>query len=450
VSRYRQILLFAVLAASVPLTAPAADQARMEQTLALVQKWVAGRYDNSAQVDADVASEVPDELKHRLMHQIFVPTDAPQIPGYLVFQQSSADGSTNPDMIIRVGLLQFFADAESGTIRQRELHFKEPEEFHNAHLTPERLATVTLDDFEADPGCDFYLLADELGERVVGPIGERSCRIFSAGINKELVADDEVVITPDEYWFLGRFVDENGAVVWGNASDEHVQMRRVESVEQLMRPAGGVLIFGATRNTGLHLAKLLTARGDKVTAFVRPTSDRSGLEPLGVRFVVGDALNADEVTAAFESARYSAVVTTIGCFKCDPKPDYLGNKNVFDAAKASGVSRVIMISTVGAGDSADAPPWLSKWFLKDVIKLKTQAEDYLMDLGLDYTIIRPGGLKDAEPTGNGMLSEDRDTMGIITRADLAGLMLDCLDDPDTARRVYAAVDSEMSWPWDMF
>lgn len=217
-----------------------------------------------------------------------------------------------------------------------------------------------------------------------------------------------------------------------------------------LRPDGGVLIFGASRNTGLQVARLLTERGDTVTAFVRPTSDRSGLEPLGVRFVVGDALNADEVQAAFASARYSAVVTTLGCFRCEPAPDYLGNKNVFDAAKAAGVARVVMVSSIGAGDSADAPPWLSKWFLKDVLVLKTQAENHLMDLDLDYTILRPGGLKNAEATGKGLLSEDRDTMGLITRADLAGLIVQCLDDPGTAGKVYAAVDAELSWPWDMF
>lgn len=217
-----------------------------------------------------------------------------------------------------------------------------------------------------------------------------------------------------------------------------------------LRPDGGVLIFGATRNTGLHVARLLAERGDTITAFVRPTSDRSGLEPLGVRFVVGDALNLDEVQAAFASARYSAVVTTMGCFRCDPPPDYLGNKHVFDVAKTAGVPRVVMVSSIGAGDSADAPPWLSKWFLKDLLVLKTQAEDHLMSLDLEYTIIRPGGLKNAEPTGKGLLSEDRDTMGIITRADLASLIVQCLDDPSTTGKIYAAVDAEMSWPWDMF
>ena len=69
-------------------------------------------------------------------------------------------------------------------------------------------------------------------------------------------------------------------------------------------PEGGhhVLLFGGTRNTGLEVAKILAERGDRVTAFVRPSSDRSGLEPLGVSFAVGDALDMDSVQAAFDGA----------------------------------------------------------------------------------------------------------------------------------------------------
>jgi NADPH:quinone reductase-like Zn-dependent oxidoreductase len=37
------------------------------------------------------------------------------------------------------------------------------------------------------------------------------------------------------------------------------------------------LIFGATRNTGLMVTQILEARGDNVTAFVRPTSNRDEL-----------------------------------------------------------------------------------------------------------------------------------------------------------------------------
>ena len=246
-------------------------------------------------------------------------------------------------------------------------------------------------------------------------------------------------------------------VVWAPASvaqDMPVQTseeaQQAEEVATEADQSGGVLIFGATRNTGLELAKLLTARGDKVTAFVRPSSDLSGLEPLTVDYVKGDAMDLDTVQAAFDGVQYDAIVTTLSCYGCDNPPDYEGNKNVIDAAKAAGVKRLILITSVGAGDSADTPPFIVRWFLRKILPLKTQAEDHLLASGLDYTIIRPGGLKSEEPTGGAYLSEDRETMGIITRADLAQLIVDCLDDPATAGKIYAAVDKNMSWPWDMF
>ena len=218
------------------------------------------------------------------------------------------------------------------------------------------------------------------------------------------------------------------------------------------RPDGGhhVLIFGATRNTGLEVARILVGRGDRVTAFVRPTSDRSQLEPLGVDFVVGDALDMASVRAAFVDKDYTAVLTTIACFSCDPKPDYLGNRNIFDAAVDAGVSRMLLVTTIGAGDSYEAAPLPARRFLKDMLPLKTQAEDHLMATGLEYTIIRPGGLKSDPRTGRGYLSESRETSGIINRADLADLIVNAMDDDNTKGKILAAVDSDLVFPWDMF
>jgi len=217
-------------------------------------------------------------------------------------------------------------------------------------------------------------------------------------------------------------------------------------------PEGGhhVLLFGGTRNTGLEVAKLLVARGDRVTAFVRPSSDRSGLEPLGVEFAVGDALDSDSVRAAFEAGEYTAAITTVSCFRCDPPPDYLGNANIFDAAAEAGVARMLLVTTIGAGDSYEAAPWPARIFLRDMLPLKTQAEEHLVASGLDYTIIRPGALRSDPSTGNGYLSEDREAFGIINRSDLAGLIVEALDNPSTQGKTFAAMDSGLNYPWDLF
>lgn len=210
-----------------------------------------------------------------------------------------------------------------------------------------------------------------------------------------------------------------------------------------------VLVFGASGGTGRELVKLLRARGQPVVAAVRATSDRSRLEPLGVTFVVADAMHPDEVLAAAASADFQAVVTTVSCLRCDPPPDFVGNRNVIDAARARGIRRVILVSTIGAGDSHDAANLLTRIALARILPLKTQAESYLRASGLDYTIIRPGGLRpdDKAPTGLGRLTEDRHTLGFIHRADLARLIFAALDDDRTIGHTFAAVDPSVHKPW---
>lgn len=196
--------------------------------LSLVKLWVKGNYDNIAQTDADIAAGLPPELTHRPMHQLFVPVEVAGINGYLLFQQSSLDGSEEPGMIFRHGLMQYFYDAESGVLRQRELYFKDAEPYKNAHRNPTVLDGITLDDMTWDEGCDFYLEVSANGKMVSGPLIEGSCVLFNEGLQKNMYADDLVEITSNEYRFRGRYVDETGAVLWGTQSDELNRMVRQE------------------------------------------------------------------------------------------------------------------------------------------------------------------------------------------------------------------------------
>lgn len=206
----------------------------------------------------------------------------------------------------------------------------------------------------------------------------------------------------------------------------------------------GILLFGASQRTGLEIARLLTARGDRVTCFVRPTSDRAGLEKLPVEFVVGDVRNADDVVAAFAAGSYRAVINTIGGARGDsPRPDFIGTRNIVDAALKSGVRRMLMVTVIGAGDSRGAVSENVMKFLGPVIEEKTKAEDCLTASGLDATILRPGGMSSDPATGTAIKTEDHSAMGIIHRADLAALVVECLDDDSTIGRIYHTVDPEI-------
>ena len=210
----------------------------------------------------------------------------------------------------------------------------------------------------------------------------------------------------------------------------------------------GVLIFGASRETGLETARLLTARGEQVTAFVRPTSDIAELKSLKPRLVYGDVLDPEAVGKAFAAGRFRAVVCSIGAHRGQvPRPDFEGVKVIVDAAKklTTGVPRVLMVTMIGAGDSraAVAPKVIE--VLGEPMRLKTLAENYLMESGLPYTILRPGGMTSDPASGTAIRTEDHMRMGVITRADLARLIVECLDDPATIGKIYHTVDPEIKW-----
>lgn len=207
---------------------------------------------------------------------------------------------------------------------------------------------------------------------------------------------------------------------------------------------GPVLVFGGTSGTGLGAVQNLRAMDVPVTVFVRPTSDLSGLEGLGVSTVVGDALNADQVAAAFTGGEFKSVISSLGGRRGEPRPDWIGNKNITAAAKAAGVNRLVQISSMGVGNTRE-PPGEGAGFMAEVLYIKTLAEDDLIASGLNYTIIRPGGLRRGEATGTGVL-KDHEKMGAIDRQELGRLVAGTLNDATTHRKILFAWDPALPAP----
>jgi len=213
-----------------PIAAADDAQANMDITLQLIKEWVHGNYNNQWQTEADIAAELPAEQIHRTMHQLFVPIELDQFDGYLVYQQSSLDGSTDPTLVFRAGILQFFADSDNGVVRQRELNFKDVKTWANSHLDAGKLATLSADDVKWDAGCDFFLTTNKDNAEVSGPIRDGACKIYNPGLQKDLIADDFVVITSTHYKFRGRYRDADGTILWGTTSEELNSLKRIAAV----------------------------------------------------------------------------------------------------------------------------------------------------------------------------------------------------------------------------
>ena len=128
-----------------------------------------------------------------------------------------------------------------------------------------------------------------------------------------------------------------------------------------------------------------------------------------------------------------------------PRPDLIGARHIVDAARQAGVPRILMITAIGCGDSkaAVAPKVIE--VLGEILAAKTEAENYLMEAGLDATILRPGGMTSDPASGTAIKTEDQMRMGVIHRADLAQLTVDCLDDDATVGRIFHTVDPEITW-----
>lgn len=201
-----------------------------------------------------------------------------------------------------------------------------------------------------------------------------------------------------------------------------------------------VLIFGATGRTGRYLVTQGVARGWTVFVAGRDLARLNELAGIaGVASV--DVTDTTSVAGALNGLKPQAIISTIGGAGLDALLiDEVGNNAIADAAVACGVRRVLQVSSLACGDSRAYASERIIAAIGPVLDAKTRAEDHLRNAALDWTIVRPGGLTDGEPTGQGALYDDPRVHGRIARADLATLLLDALATPASIGRVLSAVD----------
>lgn len=193
------------------------------------------------------------------------------------------------------------------------------------------------------------------------------------------------------------------------------------------------LIIGANGQIGRLLVQRLARDGERPRAMVRTEEQSGTLKELGAQPVLGD-LEAN-FDAALENC--DKVVFTAGSgAKTGPDKtilvDMWGAIKAIDAARLSGAKHFVMVSSRGADDPEAGPS-----AIKHYTVCKKIADDYLLDSGLPYTILRPGRLTN-DPADHGFTTdwpESRDDQW-ITREDVADAIAYCLKHPGTQGKIY--------------
>lgn len=131
--------------------------------------------------------------------------------------------------------------------------------------------------------------------------------------------------------------------------------------------------------------------------------------------------------------------------------DNLGTIKLIDAAKAAGVKKIVMVSSILTNGRAwgqeKSPGFVVTNAFGGVLDEKIVAENYLRKSGIDYTIVRPGGLKAKPPTGAlHIYAEDTTNSGEISRDLVADVCVASLTDPKASNKVLEITEDEEGGP----
>lgn len=209
------------------------------------------------------------------------------------------------------------------------------------------------------------------------------------------------------------------------------------------------LVAGATGGVGSQVVQCLVNEGVKVRALVRDyTKASSDLYMNNVEVVKGDVYQYSTLPAAMKGCDF-VICATGSTDRLNPfgpfNVDYQGTRNLVAAAQQAKVKKFVLVTSIGTDD-----PLFPLNLLFGVLFWKKRAEEELQRSGIDYTIVRPGGLQNALPDRQregGIVMAGPDTFGLpprrmpgsILRRQVAEICVDALSEPAATNKVVEIV-----------
>jgi putative NADH-flavin reductase len=214
-----------------------------------------------------------------------------------------------------------------------------------------------------------------------------------------------------------------------------------------------ITIFAATGGIGWQILKQAIDAGHDVTAVARNPQKLPRELSGPVRVVTADLAAPDPDVLKSAVAGADAVLSGLGPrSNAEAGIATEGTRAIAAAMKAAGVRRIVVVSaapigTVPSPGRPNPPTYdqgdgffmrhvfgpLTKTVLRKHYADLAQMEDVLRDSGLDWTAVRPPRLTDKPLTSSYRTAHGRNLRRglFISRADVAHLMLNALEDPQT-------------------
>jgi uncharacterized protein YbjT (DUF2867 family) len=197
--------------------------------------------------------------------------------------------------------------------------------------------------------------------------------------------------------------------------------------------APGKLVYvGGTGSVGRHALPMLRERGYSIRAITRNPARAVARYGDDYQWMHGDVRDPEQMAELLAGADY--VMCSIGYteFEGPNGPqfvDYMGVRNLVDAARAGGVKHFVLVAAGNTGPQADHTlnprfGYVAYW--------KNKGENYLKQSGVPFTIVGPTGFVDGEGGTTGIYLAGRDEyhMATIRRADVAAVAVGTLNNPD--------------------
>ncbi|MGH3011444.1 MAG: SDR family oxidoreductase [Gaiellaceae bacterium] len=202
-----------------------------------------------------------------------------------------------------------------------------------------------------------------------------------------------------------------------------------------------VLVIGGHGQIGLRLLRLLARDGHRGRGVIRKAEQAADLEAAGAEPVLCDLEQGDDLRLHIGAA--DAIVFAAGAGPgSGPERkrtvDYGAAVKSMEAAGDLGVGRFVIVSSIGTHDVAGASEGMRPY-----VEAKRDADDALKQSGLEWTIVKPGHLTDAPGSGRVRVSRTFGGRADVPRDDVALVLLECLDAPNTIGAEFELFEGEI-------